>query len=124
MIVKTKKKGEQGGRVHHMFFHRFYIVVLRQQMIMSSFELSISSGGFPLNYFTVRYVMGSVRDGTFGHVSMRITKKSRSDIDPIPYRTVPTKVELSSTFQRYGIGSTRGSNLLANQRRVSLVFID
>ena len=72
----------------------------------------------------LRYGMGSVRDGTFGHVSMRITKKSRSDIDPIPFRPVPTKVELSSTFQRYGTGSTRDSILLANQRRVSLVFID
>ena len=74
----------------------------------------------------LRYSMGWDRYGmgTFGHVSMRITKKSRSDIDPILYRTVPTKVELISTFQRYGTGSTQDSSLLANQRRVSLVFID
>ena len=48
----------------------------------------------------------------------------RCDIDPILCRTVPTKVELSSTFRWYGTGSTRDNSLLANQRRVSLVFID
>ena len=50
--------------------------------------------------------------------------KKNHDPTLIPSRTVPTKVELSSTFQRYGTGSTRDRSLLANQRRVSLVFID
>ena len=38
---------------------------------------------------------------TFGHVSMRITKKSRSDIDSNPYRTVPTKVESLKFYRIY-----------------------